>query len=338
MPVRVAILGCGEWGRNHVRVFSELRGSRVVLAVDPDPACRKLVSERFRGIRTGDDPQAALRDPRVDAVVIATPTVGHAALVKAALAAGKHVLCEKPLCTLGREARDLARRAGRARRVLLVGHVFLYHDGVRRLRDLIRGGEFGRLYTLQSTRTNLGPIRRDVNVVYDLATHDVSIFQELVGAAPVEVSARGQRFLPHDLEDVAFITLQYPDRTLGHIHASWLAPRKVRELTVVGERGMAVWDDLQPIEPLRIYDKSVTSTRRYENYGDFQHVLRDGDIRVPRLAVREPLKMQGLHFLECITQGSEPRTGGANAVDVVRVLEAVQRSLARGGASVPVDA
>ncbi len=336
MPVRLAILGCGEWGRNHVRVFSERRDSRVTLCVDPDPACLDLVRERYGKLRCAADPEAAWRDPRVDAVVVATPTASHFALAREALRAGKDVLVEKPLCTSSAEAEELVRLARRRGRVLMVGHLFLYNDGARKLRDLMHSGVLGRTYYLHATRTNLGPIRRDVSVVWDLAAHDVSIFRWLLGAEPREVSARGQRILQDGVEDVAFLSFVFPDGVLAHVHASWLDPKKVREVTVVGDRKMAVWSDMNAQEPIRVYDKGVMSARQYETYGDFPWVVRDGDILIPKMAYTEPLKNQAQHFLECVRARTEPLTGGRDGLAVVRALEAATRSMARGGASVRV--
>lgn len=336
MTIRIAILGCGEWGKNHVRVFSELRGSRVELCVDPDPACLAAVRERFGGLRCAGDPEAAFRNPKVDAVVVSTPTASHHELVRAALRAGKDVFCEKPLCTSARDGEELVRLARRRQRLLMVGHVFLYNDGVRMLRELVRSGALGRTYYAHATRTNLGPIRHDVNVAWDLAAHDVSIFNWIFGANPLDVSARGKRFLQKGIEDVAFLSLGYPDDVLAHAHVSWIDPHKVRAITVVGDRKMAVWNDLDPVEPIRIYDKGVESSRRYETYGEFHYVVRDGDIQIPRLRPSEPLKNQARHFLECVRTRSQPLSGGPEGVAVVRALEAVTRSMLRGGACVKV--
>ncbi len=337
MPIRIAILGCGEWGRNHVRVFSELRDSRVVLCVDPGADSLARVRERYPKMRTAGEPEAAFRDSRVDAVVIATPTESHADHVRAALRAGKDVFCEKPLCTRSEEALELDRLARRNKRVLMVGHIFLFNPGIRKLRELLSAGLLGRPYTFHATRTNLGPIRRDVNVVWDLATHDVSIFNWLLGSEPLAVSARGKRYLQEGLEDVALLSFEYPNDVLAGAHVSWIDPKKVREITVVGDRKMAVWNDLSPIEPLRIYDKGVSAERRYETYGEFQHVLRDGDILIPKVPSMEPLKAEALHFLECIRNRAEPISGGTTAIGVVRAAEAANLSIDRGGAPVSIS-
>jgi predicted dehydrogenase len=268
--------------------------------------------------------------------VVAAPTQLHYAIVKDALLAGRHVLCEKPLCVEVNEAVELVELARRQRLILMVGHVFLFNPGIVRLKELVQAGEPGRIYYLRALRTNLGPVRRDVNSVFDLATHDISIFNYLLNAAPESVSATGGKFIQHKLEDVASISLHYPNNVLAHILVSWLDPKKLREIVVVGDKKMLTWDDLAPIGPIMIYDKGLDCPPDYADYGQFQLLMREGDITIPRVKLEEPLKKQNQFFLQCIREARLPMNDGAFAVNVVRVLQAVTESLQRQSQSVPV--
>lgn len=336
MPIDVAVVGCGQWGVNHVRVLSEIREARVAMVVDADAKRLAAIAQKFAGVRTSTRLGDLLADKSIPAVVVATPSASHHAVVKEVLAAGKDVLCEKPLCVTSPQARELAELAERASRILMVGHVFVFNNAIQRLRELVAGGGLGQVYYLRAERTNLGPIRKDVNVTFDLATHDISIFNYVLGADPVEVSARGQVYLQPGVEDVSFVSLTYPDRALAHVHVSWLDPRKVREITAVGDKKMAVWNDMDPIEPIRIYDKGVVSKPEYETYGEFHFALRDGDIVIPKVVLHEPLKNQAMHFLGCVQGRTRPTTSGRDGLRVVQVLEAIQQSMARGGAPVAI--
>ncbi len=256
----------------------------------------------------------------------------------AALAAGKHVLLEKPMCTSLADACVLAAAADAAGRVLMHGHVFVYNAGIRYLADGMRRGAFGAPQYLHATRTNLGPIRHDVSVVDDLATHEITIFDYLFGRSPNWVSAAGSRLLGTDREDVAFITLEYGDGVLAHVHVSWLNPQKVRTITLVGSQRMVVWDDTQPLEPVRVYDKGLMEEPYYDSFGEFQLKLRDGDILVPKINSQEPLKAQADAFVRRLATGAPTDSEGLAGVRVVAALEAVRESIAAGGRRVPVQA
>ncbi len=326
----VGVIGCGHWGPNHLRNFSASGRSHLAALAEKDPARRERTAAAFPGVRAVATAEELLALPEVEAVVVATPTSTHHALVKAALAAGKHVLCEKPLTLRAGESAELAALAGKAGRVLMVGHTFLYNDGIAALKGLIDSGETGAPLYTYLRRTNLGPIRRDVNVVYDLASHDIYIANHLLGKRPLSVSAQGATYLQPGLEDVAFITLHYPDNQLANIHVSWLDPRKVRQITLVGERKMALWDDISP-EALRVYDKRVqVGEADYQNFGQYQLILKEGDVVIPKLTLREPLMNMTRHFLDCVEGKAVPLSGGEEGLEVVRVLEAAQESLACG--------
>lgn len=333
--LRIGVIGCGHWGPNHIRVFSELDRSEVLACADTKRSQLDRMARRFPAIRVTTDYRKLLDDNTIDAVVIATPTKSHAAITRDALEAGKDVLVEKPLCTSTADARELMDLAERNGRVLMVGHVFLYNDGIIRLRDVIKRGELGRIHYLDAVRTNLGPVRGDVNALYDLGAHDISIFNYLLDAAPVDVSVHGGCISQPAIEDVCFATLKYADGTLGHIHTSWLNPRKVRTVTVVGERKMAHWDDVDPADTLRLYDKGFTEPPYYDSFGEFQFLLRNADVHLPKINAVEPLVNQANAFLDTVLDGAPCRSGGPEAQAIVAVLEAATRSLQAGGMMCP---
>ncbi len=337
--IHIGVIGCGQWGPNHIRNFSHLPNSRVLMCSDLSEKRLLAMKQVFRGIYATKDYREILKHPKIDAVVISTPTASHYRLVKESLIAGKDVLCEKPLCLREREARELIQIAKRRKRVLMVGHVFLYNGGIQKLRELIQTGQCGKLYYLHSERTNLGPFRHDVNAVWDLAAHDISIFNHLLNALPREVSARGGIYLQTQkhLEDVAFITLIYPSDVLVNIHVSWLDPRKVRQITVVGDKKMVIWDDLDNIGPVKIYNKQVVPKYYYETFGEFNLLAKEGAILIPKVDLAEPLKAQALHFLTCVEKRKTPLSDGPSALKVVKVLSAIQRSLAKRGAPASIS-
>src|ERR1035438_5704946 len=266
---------------------------------------------RFRYIETSRDARSVTEAADIDAVVVATPVKSHFPLVRQALDAGKDVLCEKPLALNSAEARTLCAIAKKKRRVLMVGHVFLYNPGTLHLKRAIDRGALGRIYYMDAVRTNLGPVRSDVGVIYDLASHDISIFNFLLGARPQSVSAIGGAFLRKGFEDIGFLTLAYPGSVICHVHTSWLNPRKVRQLTVVGASKMAVWDDMNILEPVRYYDKGVIPDN-YSSFGEFHMILRDGAITTPKLKLFEPLLRQDQEFVDCLRSRRTPAASAAS--------------------------
>jgi predicted dehydrogenase len=263
----------------------------------------------------------------------------HDAVVAQALECGKHVLCEKPLCADVAAARRLVALAERCGRVLMVGNVFLFNAGILKLKELLDNGEIGELHYLTAVRTNLGPIRSDVNAAFDLATHDIAIFNWLLGSLPIEVTATGAAFVQPGIEDVVFITLRYPGGILANIHASWLSPRKVRQITLVGSRRMATWDDLELVTPVAVFDKGATAQQEYGDYGQFLRLsMWDGDVRLPKIVADEPLKVQNRAFLAAVRSGRAERSDGAFSLGVVQTLDAVRRSLAQHGCAMAVAA
>lgn len=346
--IDVAIVGAGHWGPNLIRNFHNRQTSRVCWVVEPDPARRERVAATYGSeLTVTDDYARVCADLSVQAVVIATPTSTHYGLVKAALEHGKHVLVEKPITASTAEAEELCTLAEANKLTLMVGHVFLYSTAVQRVRKLLEAGELGRIYYLAMVRTNLGPIRTDVNAAWDLAAHDVSIANYWLNAQPLSVSAVGGVWINPGLEDAVFATLRYPDDVLATIHVSWLNPKKAREVTVVGERRMLTYDDMNLSEPLRIYDRGVHEEPAEmagsggapfasDTFSSFRASIRQGDITIPNVALNEPLKTEAEHFIDCVQFGAPPMTTGADGVATVRTLEAVQRSIANRGREEPV--
>ena len=335
-PVGIGVIGCGHWGPNHIRVFAERERSQVIIAADSNPARLASIQTRFPTTATTLDYRRVLDHPGVDAVVIATPTCTHFAIAAAALQKGKHVLIEKPMCRSSAEARKLVDLARQSNRVVMVGHVFLFNNGIRKLREAIAGGQIGRLHYLDAVRTNLGPIRGDVNALYDLGTHDITIMNHLMNATPVAVSAIGRCISQDSIEDVCFATLRYADGTLGHIHVSWMNPHKVRTLTVIGDCQMAHWDDIDPENTLRLYDRCVAEPPAYNSFGEFQYLLRSADVHLPAIRRTEPLVNQAEAFLDWIIEGKTSPCGVDEGLQTALILEAADRSMRQGGAQIPV--
>lgn len=334
--IGVGVIGCGHWGPNHIRVFSELDHSQVIACADLSADRLARVQKRFPSIRTTRDYRDLLRDPDIRAVVVATPTATHFELVRDALLSGKHVLVEKPMCRTSDEARELVGIVERTGLVLMVGYVFVFNNGITKLREIIEHGELGRIHYLDAVRTNLGPIRGDVNALYDLGTHDISIFNYLLGTAPTQVCAQGRCITQKSIEDVCFSTLHYPCGALGHIHVSWLNPRKVRTITVVGEHKMAHWDDVDPSDTLRIFDKGLDEPPYYDSFGEFQYLLRTADMRVPSIRRSEPLHNQAAAFVDWVRTGVKSGPDVHDGLVVVEVLEAAMASMHDGSSHWPV--
>lgn|SRR3989338_2541925 len=329
--LKVGIIGCGHWGSNHLRVFNSLEKADVVYCCDQDINRLNVINKIYPNLKTTSDYHKILKDREIDAVIIATPTASHYEIAKLALLNGKHVLCEKPLTVKAEESDILLSLSREKQRILMVGYVFLFNNGIAALKDLIKESSMGKIHYMHFTRTNLGPIRDDVDVIYDLASHDISIASFLLGALPNKVSANGGFFLRKKICDAAFITLYYPANILVNIHVSWLDPKKVRCLTCVGDKKMAVWDDLNTSEPLRIFNKGVIREPFYSDYGEFQLLTREGEIVSPLVKLSEPLKNQSQYFLECTESKRQPITDAAFGCQVTRVLEASQVSLKNKG-------
>jgi predicted dehydrogenase len=331
--LRLAVIGAGAWGKNLVRAFASLPQVDLRLVVDRAPEARERAA--LAGFPTAEAPEAAFADPTIDAIAVATPAHTHAALTIAALGAEKHVFVEKPLCLALADGDPIRRAAAAAGRIVMVGHLMLYHPAMDKLRSLVRSGELGELHYLCSTRVNLGVARLRENAWWSLAPHDLSMILDLLGCEPLRIAAHGSCHLTPGIEDVVFAHLDFPGGVTAAIHVSWLDPRKVRELTVVGSRKMAVFNDMEPAEKIRIHDVAADAPADFNSYAELI-ALRRGDILTPRLAAVEPLQVELAHFLRCALEDSPPRTGIDSSLAIVRVLEAGQRSLQRGGVPVAV--
>lgn len=329
-PVRVAAIGCGYWGPNVIRNLDSVDGFELCCIADSNPERLAPVAARYPRARATTRTDDVLCDAGIQAVYVATPVSTHYDLVKQALQAGKHVLVEKPLGTTVEHAEELASMAAAARLTLMVGHTFVFSPPVRKIRELIDAGLIGPIYYIETTRVNLGLFQKDVSVLWDLGPHDVSILMYWLGEVPRQVSARGRAFHGDALEDVAFMTLEFPSGILAQAQISWLAPSKLRRTSIVGRQRMVVYDDLEPVEKVKLYDRGVD--RQPASFGEFQLTYRSGDILSPRLDTTEPLFIECQHFLECIRTGREPDTSPRSGVDVVRVIQAAERSLREGGA------
>jgi len=335
--IGIGVIGCGHWGINHIRVFSELPESRVVAACDLRPERLEVIRQRFPEVTVTTSSQDLLRMDDIEAVIVCTDATRHHEVVSDCLDAGKHVLVEKPMTTRVSRAKELIARAEARELKLMVGHIFLYNSGVRKVKSYITQGEAGQVYYLYSRRTNLGPVRRDVNAPWDLAPHDVSIFNFLLDSRPTWVSAVCVDVLGEGLSDTGFLCLGYPNGVLGHIHVSWADPHKVREIVVVGSERRIAFDDLSAQEPVRVFERGIKPVDpQLTSYGEFQFLMRDGDIIIPRVEMSEPLKNQSRHFLECLVNGHRPLTDGQNGLEVVRVMEAIDRSASLRGAPVEI--
>ncbi len=332
--ITIAVVGAGHWGPNLIRNFHSGLTSRVKVVVDTRPQRLEALKVRFPDVEMTSDLDKVLADPEIQGVVIATPTATHHALCKKALNAGKHVLVEKPIAANMKDAEELAALSDKLGLVLMVGHVFLFNSAVRVVKKQVDAGDLGRLFYISMERTNLGPIRLDVNAAWDLAAHDVSIVDYWLGQGALTASAVGAAYINPGVQDVVFATLKYPNDVLVNLKTSWLNPRKGRDITVVGDRRMLTFDDMNLQEPIRVYDKGVTEEKVggvVDTFASFRASVREGDITIPKVPGGEPLKSECDHFLECIEKKKHPLTDAALGTRVVRALEAITRSLAAGG-------
>jgi predicted dehydrogenase len=332
--ISIGIIGYGYWGPNLVRNFAEVPGARVAAVVDLDPARLELVRRRYPAVRATSDLQEVLADPTIDAIAVATPVHSHYELALATLMAGKHVWIEKPMTETSAQARRLVDEADKRTRVLHVDHTFIYTGAVRKMAEIIRNGDLGRIYYYDSIRVNLGLFQRDVSVVSDLAVHDFSILDHLLGENPIAVSASGTNHFPGTPENLAYITLFYASGTIAHVNVSWLAPVKVRQILLGGSKKMITYDDVEPSEKIKVYDKGVSFTDDPKQIYQMRVGYRTGDMWAPKLDVAEALQVEGTHFVDCILHGKVPQTDGRLGLRVVELIEAATSSMRRKGETV----
>ena len=329
--VRVGVVGLGYWGPNLARNFDRLSGAELAYCCDLDQTNLAKARSLYPEAVVTDDLDRLLGDETLDAVVVATSVPTHYALGKRVLDAGKHAFIEKPIALKAADAQDLLDRAGQNGVKLMVGHLLEYHPAVNKMKELIDAGELGRVFYAYANRLNLGKVRTDENALWSLGPHDVSVLNYLTGDEPEEVSARGECYLQDDVEDVVFGYIRYANGMVGHLHVSWLDPHKSRKITVVGEKKMVVFDDMESERKLTIYDKGATTTRtKFETYGEFV-TLHFGDIYIPKIGNDEPLRVECQHFVDAIVNDTTPRSDGRDALNVVKVLDAMELSLREGG-------
>lgn len=333
--IGISVVGTGDWGANLVRNFANLPGARLVSVCDADPKRLAKTAAQYPDVRAVADVSEVAGDPEVQGVVVASSAVSHYPLAKTLLEAGKDVYVEKPITLEVEHAETLCRIAKQKGRILMVGHLLLYHPSVTYMKKLIDDGTVGDVFYVLCQRVNLGKVRKDENALWSFAPHDLSVVLYLLDSEPVDVVARGASFLQEGVEDVVFVDLRFPNGKMAHVHVSWLDPHKERKVTVVGSKKMVVFDDMAPSEKITIYDKGVDRAGEVVSYGEML-TIRSGDILIPKVPQQEPLRLECLHFVECIRDRKRPLTDGVGGLRVVKVLDAAQRSLKSGGAPVAI--
>ena len=335
--IKVGVIGYGYWGPNLVRNFMEVPGSTVVAVCDLRAERLASLTVRYPSIRTLDSCEELFSDTSIDAIAIATPVSSHFDMAMAALRAGKHVLVEKPLAANSEQALQLIEEATRCSRVLMVDHTFVYTGAVRKIRELISSNALGEIYYYDAVRVNLGLFQHDVNVIWDLAIHDLSIIDYVLPSRAVAVSATGISNIPGQPENVAYITLFFANPQIAHVHVNWLTPVKVRHTLIGGSEKMILYDDLEPSEKVKVYDKGVTVSQSPEAVYEMLVSYRSGDMWAPRLDTTEALHTEALHFINCITDNKQPETNGQAGLRLVRMVEAAERSLRCRGQLVEIS-
>lgn len=335
--IKIGVIGYGYWGPNLVRNFAETPGMTVAGVADLDPKKLELVQKRIPGVKVTMRFQDLIENKDINAIAIATPVNTHFELGMAALKAGKHLWLEKPMTETSEQARKLINEAEKRRRALIVDHTFMYTGAVRKMAALVKSGELGDILYYDSTRINLGLFQRDVNVISDLAVHDFSILDYLLDEQPMSVSAVGTNHFPSTPENLAYLTLFYDSGVIAHINTSWLAPVKVRQILIGGSKKMIIYDDMEPSEKIKIYDKGICITDDPQQIYAMRVGYRTGDMRAPLLESTEALKVAGEHFADCIETGKTPLTDGTLGLRVVEIIEAATRSMNDRGRSVQIN-
>jgi predicted dehydrogenase len=332
--IKIGVVGCGYWGPNLIRNFRSLPDCNLKVMCDLDMERLNHLSTLYPEVEGTDDFKHMLNGIGLDGVVIATAVRSHFSMAKASLLAGKHVFIEKPMASSSAECEELVELAAKKGRVLMAGHTFLYSPAVRKIKQIVDSGDIGEIRYICARRLNLGLFQKDINVTWDLAPHDISIIQHIMGEQPVSVNCRGSANITPGIEDVTTMTLSFSKQRSAIIHSSWLDPRKVREMTIVGSKRMIVYDDVAPLEKIRIFDARVEVPPHYDTFAEFQYAYHYGDMYAPYIKQEEPLKTECQHFIDCIRNGTAPLTDGRQGLNLVRILEASSDSLKLGGAPV----
>jgi len=327
--IGIAVVGAGAWGRNQIRVFSDIPDVQLKYICDSDPQKLLALQKSYPQSKLVENLGPLLQDSGVTGVVIASSAISHYSLAKELLMADKDVLVEKPMALNTKDAEEMLKIAERKGRILMVGHLLIYHPAVDRLKEMVSSGELGKIHYIYTQRVNLGVIRQDENALLSFAPHDLSVIIYLLEEEPVVVTAHGESYIQPGIEDVVFLSLRFSDGKMANIHLSWLDPHKLRKITIVGSKKMVVFDDMEASEKLKIYDKGVKNLS-YDTYGEYLS-LRFGDIIIPSIKMVEPLRTEAEHFIRCIESRKEPKTGGRDGLKVVKILMAAQASLKRKG-------
>lgn len=335
--LNIAVVGCGYWGPNLVRNFNSLSECRLKSVCDTDGARLAHMKALYPSVETTCQFEELVNDREIDAIAVATPVCFHYEMATKALLAGKHTFIEKPMARSSRECEQLVQLAEENELVLMVGHTFIYSRPVRKIKEIVSSGELGELQYISARRLNLGLLQKDINVAWDLAPHDISIILYVLGKDPVSVNCQGKSHIAKGVEDITNMTLNFSNGAFGIVQSSWLDPNKVREIVFIGTKKMLVYDDVEPMEKIRIYDKRVEIPPHYDSFGEFQYSYHYGGVYSPYLKLVEPLKVECQHFLDCIKNGGQSESSGREGLEVVRILEAASVSLQGGGGLVAIE-
>ncbi len=330
----IGVIGCGYWGPNLIRNFYALPNCRVKTVCDKEENRLAYIANLYPGINTSTDVQAVVEDDEIDAVAVATPVRTHHSIAMMCLESGKHTFVEKPLAASTKECRELLNISEKNNLTLMVGHTFIYTSSVRKIKELIQSGDIGEVLYISSRRLNLGLFQHDINVAWDLAPHDISIILYLLGKDPLSVNCQGKAHVTQEIQDVTSMSLNFPGGSFAIIQSSWIDPRKVREMTIVGSKKMILYDDNEPLEKIKVYDKRVEVPPHYDTFADFHYSYHYGDIHTPYIKQVEPLRVECEHFIDCIETGAKSESSGYEGAKVVEILEKATLSLQNGGGKV----
>lgn len=340
--VNLGIIGCGHWGINLVRNYLQTDNCYLKTVCESSADRQNIIKDIYENLNIISEHTALLSDPDIDAVVIATPPASHFSIAKNALLSGKHTMVEKPMALSYSNARELVDLADATKNILMTGHTVIYNESIKVVKDLIGSGEIGDVYYIYASRLNLGIVRSDVNVMWNLAPHDISVISYLLDKKPVSVSAKGLSYIQDNIEDVVYLNITFENSINAQIHVSWLDPNKKREITIVGSKKMLVYDDISE-ERIKIYDKGIDKQHKneylaeYRNYGEYKLIQRAGDVIIPKIRLNEPLRQECQHFIDCIIENKIPITSGRSALEVIKVLETADMSLKEGGKEILIS-
>ena len=335
--LNIAVIGCGYWGPNLIRNFYSIPECKLKLACDVDESRLAHMSRLYPGIKTTNNVDSVINDAEVDAIAIATPVRYHFEMARKSLLAGKHTFIEKPMASSVKECEELIALAEKHNLTLMVGHTFIYSPAVRKIKEIINAGDIGEIMYIGSRRLNLGLFQKDINVTWDLAPHEISIILYVMGKTPLYVNCQGKAHITKGIEDITNMTIDFDDGGFATVQSSWLDPNKVRQTTFVGSKRMLVYDDLEPFEKIKIYDKRVDTPPHYDTFAEFQYSYHHGDMYAPYIDQVEPLKVECQHFLDCIKSGSKSDSSGIEGLKVVQVLEAASKSLRNEGGRIKIN-